>query len=356
MHSGCSSSPDSINPLKRIVAIGLLGVFSALGVQAEMALSGAGSTFDYPVFSVWFSAYAKTDPSLSFSYNPIGSGGGIRQIIARTVDFGASDAPMTNDALAEAQGEILHVPVVTGGVAVVYNLLDGPKLRLDADTLAGIFMGAITKWNDPRIAAINPQAELPDYDVVVIHRSDGSGTTYIFTDYLSSVSPTWKSLIGKGTIVNWPVGLGATGNAGVADQVSSRPGAIGYAELSYAKRLQLQYADLRNDAGNYVSPTSASVSAALAMALVPWDLRFSMVNSIGKNAYPISGASWILIYKQQRDADKGKKLVQFLRWAVTDGQKLSAAIDYAPLTDNIVRQVVQKLDEVTYGNRQPSPK
>jgi len=262
---------------------------------------------------------------------------------------------MTDDALAEAPGEILHLPVVTGGVAVVYNLLDGPKLRLDADTLAGIFMGTITKWNDPRIAAINPLAELPDYDVVVVHRNDSSGTTFIFTDYLCSVSPAWKSLIGRSMTVNWPVGLGAKGNAGVAGQVCQAPGAIGYAELSYAKSKQLQYADIKNDAGNYIPPTSESISAALAMALVPWDFRFSMVNTIGKNAYPISGASWILIYKDQHDAVKGKKMVQFLRWAVTDGQKLSAALNYAPLTDNMVRQILRKLDEVTYGSRRTTP-
>jgi phosphate transport system substrate-binding protein len=314
-----------------------------------MVIKGAGSTFDYPIFSAWFSAYAEKDPSISFDYKPTGSGNGIRQIIARAVDFGASDAPMTNDALAEAQGDILHLPVVAGGVAVVYNLLDGPKLRLDADTLAGIFMGNITKWNDPRIAAVNPQAELPDYDIVVVHRNDSSGTTYIFSDYLSSVSAVWKSLVGKGTTVDWLVGRGATGNAGVAGQVCQLPGAIGYAELSYAKKNQLQFADLRNTSGNFVAPTTASISAALAMALVSWDLRFSMVNSIGKNAYPISGASWILIYKQQRDAEKGRKLVQFLRWAVTDGQKLSASMNYAPLTDNMVRQILGKLDAITYG-------
>jgi phosphate transport system substrate-binding protein len=342
--------------MKRFLATGLLGVFSTYAAQTQTGISGAGSTFDYPVFSAWFSAYAKTDPSSAFTYQPIGSGGGINQIVARKVDFGASDAPMTNDALAEAPGAIFHVPIVTGGVAIVYNLLDGPKLRLDANTLAGIFMGTITKWNDPRIAALNPDVELPDFDVVVVHRIDSSGTTYILTDYLCSVSSTWKSLFGKSTIVNWPVGRGVTGNAGVANQVSQIPGAIGYTELSYAKKKQLQYADLKNDAGNYVPPTSASVTAALAMAMVSWDFRFSMVNSIGKDAYPICSASWVLIYKEQPDAEKGRKLVRFLRWAVTDGQKISASMDYGPLTENMVRQILQRLDEVNFGGRTPNPK
>jgi len=342
--------------MRRVVVTGLIGIFFALGAQALTVINGAGSTFDDPVLTAWFKAYAERDPSTSFRYQAIGSGGGIRQIVARTVDFGATDAPMTNEALAEASGAILHVPVVTGGVAIVYNLLDGPKLRLDAGALAGIFLGTITKWNDPRIAALNPQVELPDFDVVVVHRNDSSGTTYILTDYLSNVNPSWKSMIGKNTIVNWPVGRGVTGNAGVANLVAQIPGAIGYAELSYAKKKQLQYADLKNDAGNYVAPTSASITAALAMAMVSWDFRFSMVNSIGRDSYPICSASWVLIYKEQPDAEKGRKLVGFLKWAVTDGQRISEAMDYAPLTGSMVSQILQRLDEVTYGRRAPVPK
>jgi phosphate transport system substrate-binding protein len=340
----------------RLLATALACLASGPGMAAQTVIKGSGSTFDYPIFSAWFTAYAKIDPSLSFDYKPIGSGGGIRQIVGQEVDFGATDAPMSDEALAKAPGKIVHLPVVSGGVAVVYNLLDGPKVKLDAETLAGIFTGTIKKWNDPRIAALNADADLPDYDITVIHRSDSSGTTYIFTDYLSSVSGEWKALVGKGTAVDWPVGRGATGNGGVAAQVCQLPGAIGYTELSYAKQNQLPFADLRNRSGNFISPTPATVSAALAIAMVSWDLRFSMVNSIGKNAYPISGASWVLLYGQQPDTEKARKLVRFLRWAVTDGQKLSESMNYAPLTDNMVRQVLGKLDAVTYKGGGPGRK
>lgn len=339
----------------RLIATALFCLWAAHGGRAQMVIKGAGSSFDYPIFAAWFSAYAKVDPALTFDYQPVGSGGGIRQIVEQSIDFGASDAPMTDEALAKAPGKILHLPVVSGGVAVVYNLLDGPKLRLDAETLSGIFIGKIRKWNDPRIASLNADADLPDYDITVIHRSDGSGTTYIFTDYLSRVRGDWRRLVGKGMSVDWPLGRGANGNGGVAAQVSQLPGAIGYAELSYARKNQLQYADLRNSSGNFITPDSASISAALAIALVSWDLRFSIVNSIGKNAYPIAGASWVLIYSRQSDARKGRKLVQFLRWAVTDGQSLPAGMNYAPLTANMVRQVLGKLDGVTYGGGALAP-
>jgi phosphate transport system substrate-binding protein len=315
-----------------------------------MLINGAGSTFDYPAFSKWFSAYAKIDPTAHFNYQPIGSGGGLRQIAAETVDFGVSDAPMTDRAMAAAPGTILNLPIVAGAEAVIYNLPGSPKLKLDADVLAAIFLGTIAKWSDPKIAALNPGISLPDTNVVVVFRSDGSGTTFIFTDYLSSVSPEWKAQIGKGTSVNWRTGLGGNGNEGVADQVLQLSGAIGYVELAYAKRKQMQYADLRNAAGNYVSPTLESVSAALATAAIPDDFRFSIVNSAGENSYPIAGASWILIYEAQKDADKGKKLVKFIKWAVTDGQKLSASLDYAPIPDGIVKKILKRLDDVTYGN------
>jgi phosphate transport system substrate-binding protein len=318
-----------------------------------MVLKGAGSTFDFPVFSAWFRAYAPADPALRFDYQAIGSGGGVHAILARTVDFAASDAPMTNEALAHAPGEILHLPVVMGGVAVVYDLLDGPRLKLDANTLAGIFTGEITKWNDPRIAAVNPDVDLPNYDIVVVHRSDSSGTTFIFTDYLCNVSPVWKSLVGKGMSVNWPVGVGVVGNAGVAERACQLPGAIGYVELSYAKRQELQCADIKNSAGNSVAPSSDSVSAALSFILIPQDFRFSMVNSFAGTAYPICGPSWILMYKQQRDAEKGRRLVNFLKWTVTDGQKLSKAMNYAPLPEGMARQVIERLDQVTFGTAPP---
>lgn len=336
--------------MKRILATGLLGLFTLVGAQAQMLINGAGSTFDYPVFSKWFSTYAAMDPSVNFNYQSIGSGGGLRQIMAQTVDFGASDAPMTDKALGEAPGKIFNLPVVTGGEAVVYTLPGNPKLKLDPDILSGIYLGKITKWNDPKIAALNPDASLPAINIIPVHRSDGSGTTFIFTDYLSSISPDWKAGVGKGTSVNWPAGLGGKGNEGVAGQVRQLPGAIGYVELAYAKQNKMQYADLKNAAGNFVSPTLESVSAALATATIPDDFRFSMVNSPGENAYPISGASWILIYQAQKDADKGKKLVGFIRWAVTEGQKISGPLDYAPIPDAVVQRILKRLDEVTFGN------
>lgn len=282
--------------MKRFLTTTALGLCTLVGAHAQMLINGAGSTFDYPVFSKWFSTYAAMDPSVNFNCQSIGSGGGLRQIMAQTVDFGASNAPMTDKALGEAPGKIFNLPVVTGGEAVVYTLPGNPKLKLDPDILSGIYLGKITKWNDPKIAALNPDAALPAINIIPVHRSDGSGTTFIFADYLSSISPDWKTGIGKGTSVNWPAGLGGKGNEGVAGQVRQLPGAIGYVELAYAKQNKMQYADLKNAVGNFVSPTLESVSAALATATIPDDFRFSMVNSPGENAYPISGASWILIY------------------------------------------------------------
>jgi phosphate transport system substrate-binding protein len=321
-----------------------------VAAQAQLLINGAGSTFDYPVFAKWFSTYAAMDPSVNFNYQSIGSGGGLRQIMAQTVDFGASDAPMTDKTLGEAHGKIFNLPVVVGGEAIVYTLPGSPKLRLDPDVVSGIYLGNIKKWNDPKIAALNPDTNLPATDIIPVHRSDGSGTTFIFTDYLCSISPEWKAGVGKGTTVNWPVGVEGKGNEGVAEQVRQLRGAIGYVELAYAKKNRMQYADLKNAAGNFVSPTLESVSAALATATIPDDFRFSMVNSPGENAYPISGASWILIYQAQKDAGKGKKLVGFIRWAVTEGQKISGPLDYAPIPYAVVQRILKRLDEVTFGN------
>jgi phosphate transport system substrate-binding protein len=331
----------------------LIGLSSLAVARADSPINGAGSTFDYPIFWKWFDAYAKVDPASNFNYLPVGSGLGVRLIVAQTIDFGASDAPMTDKALADAPGSILNLPVVAGGVAVVYNLEGNPKLRLDADALAGIFLGNIAKWNDPALMALNPQVALPDKDIAIAHRSDSSGTTFIFTDYLSSVSDIWKSEVGKGTSVKWPRGTAGTGNEGVAEQVRELAGAIGYVELAYAKKRQLQYADIKNAAGDFVSPTPESISAALADATIPDDFRFSIINSPGKAAYPIASASWILIYKNQKDAEKGKKLVQFIKWAVTDGQKLSQPLDYAPIPFAISQRVLRRLDEVVYADGQP---
>jgi phosphate transport system substrate-binding protein len=316
--------------------------------SGQMLINGAGSTFDYPAFTKWFEAYAQVDSNVQFNYQSIGSGGGLRQFVAETVDFGASDAPMSDEMIAKAPGKPVHFPIVLGGEPLVYNLPGDPKLKLDADTVAGIYLGQITKWNDPKIAALNPSLNLPDLPVVVVHRSDGSGTTFIFVDYLSSVSATWASTVGKGTSVKWPVGLGGKGNEGVAGQVKQSPGAIGYVELAYAQENHMTYADLKNAAGNFVTPNAESVSAAMAAAKIPDDFRFSIVNAAGDKAYPISGASWVLIYQTQKDAAKGKKIVSFLKWALTDGQKYLVELGYAPLPDNVVQRELKMLDTVQY--------
>jgi phosphate transport system substrate-binding protein len=320
------------------------------GAQAQLLINGAGATFPYPIYSKWFDEYAKLDPSVRFNYQSIGSGGGQKQITARTVDFGASDGPMSDDNLAKAPGKILHIPTVAGAVVITYNLPDNPKLKLDGSTLADIFLGNVTKWNDPKIAALNPDVKLPATDIVVVHRSDGSGTSFIFTDYLSSVSPVWLDSVGKGTSVKWPtgIGLGAKGNEGVAGQVKQLPGAIGYVELIYANQNKLPFADLKNASGNFITPSLDSVTAALATAKIPDDFRFSMVNAPGDQAYPISGTTWLLVYEQQKNADKGKKLVEFLNWALTKGETMASTLDYAPLPDAVQQRVLERIKTIKY--------
>jgi len=309
-------------------------------------INGAGATFPYPIYSKWFDEYAKVDPSVRFNYQSIGSGGGQKQIMAQTVDFGASDGPMSDDNLSKAPGKILHIPTVAGAVVVTYNLEGNPALKLDADTIAGIFLGTIKKWNDPKIAATNTGTKLPDQDIVVVHRSDGSGTTFIFTDYLSKVSSEWKSKAGTNTSVSWPTGIGGKGNEGVSGQVKQTPGAIGYVELIYAIQNKMPYADIKNSAGEFVKPTLDSVTAALATASVPDDFRFSMTNATGKDAYPIAGATWLLVYQQQKDATKGKKLVEFLKWALTKGETMAKDLDYAALPDGVQQRVLKRIDEI----------
>jgi phosphate transport system substrate-binding protein len=318
--------------------------------QAQLLINGAGATFPYPIYSKWFDEYAKLDPLVRFNYQSIGSGGGQKQITARTVDFGASDGPMSDENLAKAPGKILHIPTVAGAVVITYNLPDNPKLKLDGSTLADIFLGNVTKWNDPKIAALNPDVKLPATDIVVVHRSDGSGTSFIFTDYLSSVSPVWLDSVGKGTSVKWPagVGLGAKGNEGVAGQVKQLPGAIGYVELIYANQNKLPFADLKNAAGNFITPSLDSVTAALATAKIPDDFRFSMVNAPGDQAYPISGTTWLLVYEQQKNADKGKKMVEFLNWALTKGETMASTLDYAPLPDAVQQRVLERIKTIKY--------
>lgn len=332
---------------KRLLLLGLLGLFSATAGMAQL-INGAGSSFDYPAFTLWFNAYSKVDPAVQFNYQSIGSGGGQKQLLAQTVDFGASDAPMTDEAMAPAPYKILHFPVVAGAVAITYNLPGSPTLKFDGATLAGIYLGTITQWNDPKIAALNPGVDLPNLPIIVIHRSDGSGTTFIFTDYLSNVSPAWKDQVGKNISVKWPTGLGGKGSEGVSGQIKQLPGAIGYVEQAYAEQNHLPVADMENSSGNFIPPTADAVSQAMATATIPADFRFSMVNAPGAQAYPIAGASWIVIYQHQVDADHGRKLVAFLRWAVTEGQKLSPSLHYAPLPDNVQKRELSLLDTVTF--------
>ncbi len=333
----------------------LLGLLLALGpafagatASAQMTINGAGATFPYPIYSKWFDEYAKVDPSVRFNYQSIGSGGGQKQILAQTVDFGASDGPMSDDNLAKAPGKLLHIPTVAGADVVAYNLPGNPVLKLDADTIAGIFLGQIKKWNDPKIAALNPGVKLPDQDIVVVHRSDGSGTTYIWTDYLSKISSEWKQKVGTNTSVNWPTGLGGKGNEGVAGQIKQTPGALGYVELIYAVQNKMPYADVKNASGEFVKASLESITAAMATAQIPDDFRFSMTNAPGKDAYPIAGATWLLVYEQQKDAIKGKKVVEFLKWAMKDGEKMARDLDYAPLPENVQERVLNRVDEIKY--------
>ena len=330
---------------RKILAIVLLTGVSATA-SAQMMINGAGATFPYPIYSKWFDEYAKVDPSVRFNYQSIGSGGGQKQILAQTVDFGASDGPMSDDNLAKAPGKLLHIPTVAGADVVAYNLSGNPALKLDADTIAGIFLGQIKKWNDPKITALNPGVTLPDQEIVVVHRSDGSGTTYIWTDYLSKISPEWKTKVGTNTSVNWPTGIGGKGNEGVAGQVRQTPGALGYVELIYAVQNKMPYADVKNAAGEFVKPTLESVTAALATAEIPDDFRFSMTNAPGKGAYPIAGATWLLVYRQQKDAAKGKKLVEFLKWSLTDGEKMAKDLQYAPLPESVQQRVLKRIGEI----------
>jgi phosphate transport system substrate-binding protein len=330
----------------------LLGLTIALGLSAnasaQMMINGAGATFPYPIYSKWFDEYAKVDPSVRFNYQSIGSGGGQKQILAQTVDFGASDGPMSDDNLAKAPGKIFHIPTVAGAVVISYNLPESPKLKLDGDTIAGMYLGQIKKWNDPKLTALNPGTKLPDQDIVVVHRTDGSGTTFIFTDYLSKISPEWKSKAGTNTSVNWPVGLGGKGNEGVSGQIKQTPGAIGYVELIYAIQNKMPDAQVKNAAGQFVEPTLESVTAALATAEIPDDFRFSMTNAPGEGSYPIAGATWLLVYEQQKDPAKGKKLIEFLKWALAKGEGMARELDYAPLPDAVQQRVLKRIDEIKF--------
>jgi phosphate transport system substrate-binding protein len=310
-------------------------------------LTGAGATFPNPIYTKWFDTYAKAT-GVRVNYQSIGSGGGIRQFTEGTVDFGATDGPMTDEQIQSVQGNVVHIPTVIGAVVLTYNLpgVGATKLRLDAATAAEIFLGRLTKWNDRRIAALNPGVALPDQDIIVVHRSDGSGTTYVFVDYLSKVSPEWKEKVGRATSVNWPVGLGGKGNEGVTQQVRQTEGAIGYVELIYAISNNLPYVVLKNAAGNFVEPTLETATAAASGIDLPadTDFRVSITNAEGPNAYPITSFTWLLIRKEGQDAAKSKAIWDFVEWmSGAEAQRLAADLHYAPLPMPVIELVRKRI-------------
>ena len=329
--------------------IALLCLTLSVPAFAQTTLNGAGATFPNPIYQKWFSEYHKAHPDVEFNYQSIGSGGGIRQVLAGTVDFGASDGPMSDEQLAQAKTKILHVPTVLGAVVPAYNVSGvSGEIKFTPEALAGIFLGKITNWSDKAIASANPGISFPkDEPIVVIHRSDGSGTTFIFTDYLSKVSTEWQSQAGKGTSVKWPVGLGGKGNEGVAGMIRQMKGAIGYIELIYAVQNKITYGTVRNAGGEFVKADLNSVTAAAASVKnMPADFRVSITNAPGKEAYPISSFTWLLIPAQSKDAAKGKIIADFLTWMVDDGQKMTADLTYAPLPESVVTKVKAEIKQV----------
>ncbi len=327
-----------IRSLRILLAIAMFCSVAA----AQTNLNGAGATFPYPIYSKWFNEYHNQHSDVQINYQSIGSGGGIRQVIAGTVDFGASDGPMTDEQLAQFKGgKLLHIPTVLGAVVPAYNVpgVTG-ELKFTPDVLADIFLGKITNWSDDRIKKLNPGVNLPGKDIVVVHRSDGSGTTYIFTDYLSKVSPEWKNSVSKGTSVNWKVGMGGKGNEGVAGYIRNIQGSIGYVELIYALQNKITYGSVKNAAGNFIKASLDSTTAAAADAQIPADYRVSITNAPGKNAYPIASFTWLLIPQQSKDANKGRILREFVKWMATDGQKFTTQLSYAPLPKNVVDKIL----------------
>jgi phosphate transport system substrate-binding protein len=333
--------------IRRIVLM-CVAVALALPALGQTTVNGAGATFPNPMYQKWFSEYHKAHPDVQFNYQSIGSGGGIRQVLAQTVDFGASDGPMTDEQLSQAKTKILHIPTVLGAVVPAYNVPGvSTELKFTPEALAGIFLGKITTWNDPVIAKANPGVSLPNQTIIVIHRSDGSGTTYIFTDYLSKISSDWQNGPGKGTSVKWPVGLGGKGNEGVAGMIRQMQGGIGYIELIYAVQNKIDYGSVKNASGAFVKASLDSVTAAAASAKsMPADFRVSITNAPGKDAYPISSFTWLLIPEKSKEAAKGKILADFLTWMVDDGQKMTAELTYAPLPENVAVKVKGAIKQV----------
>ncbi|MGH9873900.1 MAG: phosphate ABC transporter substrate-binding protein PstS [Pyrinomonadaceae bacterium] len=343
----------------RITAVILFASFALLALACSpgggaVSLQGAGATFPMPIYQKWMSEYGKLHPNVKLDYQSIGSGGGIKQIQAQTVDFGASDAPMTDAELKAAPGELIHIPTVLGAVIVTYNVPSITQpIHLSPEVVADIFLGKIKKWDDPRIKQDNPGVSLPAADITTVHRSDGSGTTFVFTDYLSKVSPEWKANVGTDKSPKWPVGQGAKGNEGVTGQIKQQPNTIGYVELAYAVQNKLPVALIKNSSGKFVEPSIDAVTAAAASAsaVTPEDLRVSITNSAGENAYPISSYTYILAYKDQKNADKGKALVDFLWWGIHDGEQFAKDLQYAPLPAEIVKRAEAKINSITSGGK-----
>jgi phosphate transport system substrate-binding protein len=337
----------------RTTALALAVITIVLGAwrpaSAQVLINGAGATFPYPLYSKWFDVYTKVNSAVRFNYQSIGSGGGIKQLLNRTVDFGASDAPMNDAQLAKAPDPILHFPTVLGAVVITYNVPGlSNALKLTGPAIADIYLGKISNWNDPALANLNPGVTLPDQPIVVCHRSDGSGTSYIFTDYLSKVSPDWQKEPGKGTSVKWPSGLGGKGNEGVTALVQQTPGSIGYVELIYAINNKLPFATLRNHDGSWVQANLSSVTAAAAAdaSQIPADFRVSITDAAGGNSYPLSSFTYLLVYTHQTDPTKGKALVGFLGWMLSAGQQYAPALYYAPLPSSLLAREKAQIGKI----------
>ncbi|MDO8750045.1 MAG: phosphate ABC transporter substrate-binding protein PstS [Dehalococcoidia bacterium] len=325
----------------------------------SMTLTGAGATFPFPLYSKFSAEYNKLNPGIKINYQSIGSGGGINQVIQKTVDFGGTDGPMNAEQKTSAGSTVLHIPMAMGAVVPAYNLSGSPQIRFSQDTIASIYLGKITKWNDPKIAADNPGVTLPNQDIAVVYRSDGSGTTFIWTDYLANVSQEWKDKVGTATSVSWPTGLGAKGNEGVANQVGQIPGAVGYVELAYAKQNNLRFAQLKNKAGNWITPsletTSAAAAGMIAAGEFPENMEARVVNAAGANSYGAAGFTWILIYQDlsvlpQMNLERAQELIRYALWSLdrVGGQQYHASLDYAPLDPLVVNMAKEKLKTVTF--------
>jgi phosphate transport system substrate-binding protein len=335
--------------IRLLARTALLLAVALPGLAQNVQIDGAGATFPFPIYSKWFSEYNKLHPEVQINYQSIGSGGGIRQLTNQTVFFGATDGPMTPDQMQAAAGKVLHLPTVLGGVVPIYNIPGvDTELKFTGPALADIIRGKITKWNDPAIAKSNPGINLPGSDITVVHRSDGSGTTYIFVDYLSKVSEPFKKTVGVATSVNWPVGLGGKGNEGVAGLVKQTPGSIGYVELIYAIQNKIDYGSVQNMAGDFVRCSIDAVTAAATAAVkqMPSDFRVSITNAPGPGVYPIASFTWLLLYESPKDKQKSKLMVDFVKWALTDGQKYAKDLGYAPLPEGVVQLEMEALKKI----------